>query len=219
MSSPRASDGERLLQGAGALLAFHRDDRLMTAGEPATDVLLIGQGLVKIVLPDAEGGQPVAGVSGPGDLLGEMGAVHARPRTASVVALSAGHAWRVSAEVFRDMQDRAAVRDLLNETWRKRQENFDDRQVAQSRGVLTRVAVHLLKWAEHFGRPTGSGRRVDGLTQLDIAGVVAASPKQVESALSQLRQARLISTGRRTFTVLDAPGVRDLIRGNRGGDH
>ncbi len=187
----------------------------MTVGEPAADVLLIGQGLVKIVLPDADGGYPVAGVAGPGDLLGEMGAVHARPRTASVVALSGGHGWRVQAEVFRDMQERAAVRDLLNETWRKRQENFDDRQVAQSRGVRTRVAMHLLKWAKHFGRATDSGRQVDGLTQLDIAGVVAASQKQVESALSQLRNAGLIRTGRRTFAVVDAEGLQEVIRGNR----
>ncbi|GAA3359486.1 Crp/Fnr family transcriptional regulator [Saccharopolyspora gregorii] len=198
----------------GILVGFRRGEPLMSVGDPANHVVLIERGLIKIVLPDPQGGQPVAGIFGPGDLLGEMGAIYGRNRSATAIAVSDGHAWRVRAPIFRSMQAHAEpVRDLINDTWWKRQENFDRRQLAQSRDVSTRIAMALSQWADRFGKVVESGLKVEGLTQRDIAGVVGASAKHVEAGLRRLRSAELIRTGRRSFTVLDPTGLSDVAQG------
>ncbi|GAB3300316.1 helix-turn-helix domain-containing protein [Parasphingorhabdus pacifica] len=88
------------------------------------------------------------------------------------------------------------VRELLDETWRKRQQNADDRQLAQTRDVPTRVASALLRWAKEFGRTTEQGLLMRGLSQKDIAQAVCASEKTVEAVLGDLRNAGLLRTER-----------------------
>jgi CRP-like cAMP-binding protein len=47
-----------------------------------------------------------------------------------------------------------------------------------------------------------------GLTQDELAGWVGSSREAVAKALRTLRDRRLLTTGRRTMTVLDMDGLR-----------
>lgn len=157
---------------------------------------------MKAVLPARDGFDTVAGIYGPGDLLGEMGVMGHRPRSAHVIALSSGRAVHVSAQVFRRLQGEGSdVRELLDETWRKRQKYADDRQLAQARDVSTRVAMALLGWARMFGRATEQGVQVHGLSQRDIAQAVCASEKTVEAVLGELRSDGLLITQRLRYSL------------------
>ena len=49
-----------------------------------------------------------------------------------------------------------------------------------------------------------------GLSQADLAGLVAASPKSVSRALAILRAQGLIATERRAIVVRDVDGLRDV---------
>ncbi|MEU6129011.1 Crp/Fnr family transcriptional regulator [Saccharopolyspora sp. NPDC047091] len=216
MRDNRADEGRTTLRDAGGAFVFRRDHRLMSVGDAATDVVLLGAGLVKIVLPDRAGGQPIAGVCGPGELLGDIGAMYAEVRTASVVALSPGHGWRLPADRFLHLHDQhRSVRDLVHETLRRRQQILDERQVWQTRTLLVRLARELRFWADRFGRRTDAGARVDGLTQEDIAGVLGASRQHVEDELRRLREQGLIRTARCTFTVVDPARLDELIQPDR----
>jgi CRP/FNR family transcriptional regulator, cyclic AMP receptor protein len=75
--------------------------------------------------------------------------------------------------------------------------------------VLHRLARALLDEAEHRGRDVESGTMVaTGLSQQDLAGLIAASPKSISRSLAVLRKRGLVSTGRRSIVILDLDGLR-----------
>lgn len=212
MRDDSSEAGRRILREVGRFAVFRRGDRLIVAGAVSDEVLLVEAGVVKAVLLDRDGTEKVVGLFGHGDLLGELGVTGHRPRSAHVVALSTGRAMRVPGDVFLRLQAKNRdVRELLDETWRKRQQHADDRQLAQNRDVTTRVAESLLRWAQAFGHATDQGLLMRGLSQRDIANAVSASEKSVEAALSELRAARLLRTGRLWYSLASPHALEKLI--------
>lgn len=183
-------------------MPFRRGEKLLAAGANSRDVLLVESGLVKVTLHDITGAKTVAGLFGMGELLGELGVIWQRSRSADVIALTSGGVVRVSSPTFlRLRRESSDVRELLDATWRRRQEDADDRQLAQAKEVPTRVVLSLLKWAERFGLQTDEGVVLRGLTQRELAQAVCASAKSVEAVLRELRAAGLVVTGRRTYRI------------------
>lgn len=200
------------LRGVGRPQSFRRGDFLMTAGAPSGEVLLIESGSVKVVLAAENGSELIAGIYGPGELIGELGVMSGRPRSATVVAHLDGSAVHVPRESFlRLLEHDRDILVLVNDTLRRRLHNADHRQLAiASRDVPTRVAAQLLAWAKAYGEDTGAGLLVRGLTQRDLAQVVTASEKTVESALKLLRSAGLLKTWRRSYLLPD-PGLLEHL--------
>ena len=58
-------------------------------GDDAAGVLVLLEGRVKVCAPTVDGHEAVLGFRGPGDLVGELGAIDGRARSASVETLSA----------------------------------------------------------------------------------------------------------------------------------
>ncbi|MEU7475512.1 cyclic nucleotide-binding domain-containing protein [Lentzea sp. NPDC042327] len=100
MADPSAARGRGALRTAGALRPFAAGEHLINAGERSDEVLLLDSGLVKVVLPTAGDREPITGLFGRGDLLGELGVTGGVPRSAHVIALAAGSAWHVAGSRF-----------------------------------------------------------------------------------------------------------------------
>ena len=197
MDDSSADRGRAALRAGRRPRPFHRGQHLITAGTKSDEVLLIESGLVKVVLPTSDARDPITGLFGPGDLLGEIGVTSGAPRSAHVIALVAGTALHVAGSHFLTLRDDDAdVRRLLDETWRKRQRNADENQMRQMRTGAPRVAMCLLSWAREHGVQVGSGLELRGVSQLDVAHAVAMSVKTVEPFLHVLRSRGLLVTGR-----------------------
>lgn len=195
-------------------MKFRRGQTLMSFGESSEDVLLIESGSLKVVLSERNGAQVVAGPYGPGELIGELGVLEHRPRSATVIGHHGGAAVRVSARAFRDLveQDRDVL-VLLNATLRARLHNADRRQLAiASQDVTTRVAAQLLAWAHAFGDRVGDEIVVSGIVQGDLAKAVVASNKSVDAALKTLRGKGLLRTGRLRYVLPDADSLEVFLR-------
>src|ERR1022692_276669 len=78
---------------------FARGARLMREGEQADYVMLILAGWTKITVQDS-GGERVIAERGPGQLVGERGALRVNVRSATVVALETVHALVMRTEDF-----------------------------------------------------------------------------------------------------------------------
>ncbi len=194
------------LRAAGRPRPFAAGARLITAGSVSDEVLLVEGGAIKIVLADPDGAETLAGVYGPGALVGESGVMRGRPRSAHVVALTAGRAVHVAGSTFRRLVDEnAAVRHLVDRT------ADDRRQLRQTHDVLTRVGTVLLSWARTVGVPTASGVLVHGLSQRDIAQAVVASEKSVEAALGALRAAGVLTTSRLAIRITGPDELARLV--------
>ena len=75
--------------------------------------------------------------------------------------------------------------------------------------ALHRVARALVEQADRADGPSGSDIDVgQGLSQRDLAGLVAGSPKSVSRALASLRALGLVTTSRRSIVVHDLERLR-----------
>lgn len=185
----------------------------MSFGAPSDDVLLVESGALKVTLSDRGGAQLIAGPYGPGELIGELGVLERRPRSATVTAHEHGSATRVSAAAFRSLvEEDRDVQSLVNATLRDRLHRADQRQLAiASQSVSIRVATQLLCWAAGLGRLHEDGVVVRGMTQRDLARAVVASEKSVDAALKSLRAAGLIQTWRLHYLLPDPLRLRELL--------
>jgi CRP-like cAMP-binding protein len=204
---------QQTLRAAGRLRPFHRGNILMAMGEPSGEVLLVESGLVKVVLPATSGIDVLIGLHGRGALLGELGILEFRRRSATVIAHQDGIATHVPGQAFRDLVHRDRdVRALADVTQRQRLHSADRRQLAvASMNVRARTVTQLLDWAHEYGERVEDGLAVRGLSHRDLAGAVLASEKHVDAVLGTLRGAGLLRTRRMCFVLTDLPGLASLL--------
>jgi CRP/FNR family cyclic AMP-dependent transcriptional regulator len=174
-------------------------------------VLVMLSGRVKLVTLTRDGHEVVLGVRAPGDLIGEMSALDGSDRNATAIALEAVEARAITVPdfvAFLESTPRAglALARLLCGRLRDA-----DRKRAEYVGLdtLGRVAARLVELAERFGSPTTDGVVIEvHITQEDLAGWTGSSREAVIKALRKLRELGLITTGRRSVTVLDLVELR-----------
>src|SRR5438874_13831218 len=88
MESLLAPDRQALLE-IGLKRAWRQGEAMVRDGERADSAIVLLGGLAKVHKTTSEGTDVVLGLSGPGDLLGEVSAVRDAVRSASVTALEA----------------------------------------------------------------------------------------------------------------------------------
>lgn len=207
------SRARQTLRAAGRMRPFRRRETVLAVGARSDSVLLIESGVMKVLLPTDGGLDVVVGLYGPGELLGELGVLYSRPRSATVLGHRAGIATFVAASTFRDLVNRDRdVRVLLDVTQRGRLHNADRRQRAlATMDVRARVIAQLLEWARLCGEQTEDGLVVRGLSHRDLAGAVLASEKHVDAVLHELRRAGLVRTRRLCFILADPGRLRSNL--------
>jgi CRP-like cAMP-binding protein len=70
------------IDSASGIERHHRDETILAEGDPPGDAYVIWDGHVKVVPHDRP-----SRVMGPGEVIGELAALHGKPRTATAVAL------------------------------------------------------------------------------------------------------------------------------------
>ena len=205
-------DSARLLQ-LGGRRRYAAGTALFREREPGDCVLVVLSGRVKLVTLTRDGHEVVLGVRDAGDLLGEMSALDGEDRTATAVALEPVEARAIAVRDFVAFLESTPGAGLalarllcarLRDADRKRREYV-------ALDALGRVAARLVELAERFGSPAADGIVIEvRITQEDLAGWTGSSREAVIKALRKLRELGLITTGRRSVTVLDLAELRRL---------
>ena len=189
---------------------------LFLEGDRATTVVVVVTGRVKVFSLTEQGEEVVLAVRGPGALLGELTAVDGTERGTSVSALEPVVALVVPAPAFVTfLHDRPAAAMVLLRLVTSRLRDADRKRVEfGAYDIAARVAGRLVELADRFGEAVPDGVRISvPLSQDELAGWVGASREAVAKALRVLRDRGLVTTGRRTMTVLDLDGLRGRARG------
>jgi CRP/FNR family cyclic AMP-dependent transcriptional regulator len=184
---------------------------LFLEGDQSGTVVFVVSGRVKVFSLTEQGEEILLAVRGPGALLGEVSAVDGGPRSASVAALEPVTALVLTADAFLEyLRTHAGAATVLLQLVTARLRDADRKRVEfAAYDIPSRVARRLVELAERFGEPDENGVRITvALSQDELAGWVGASREAVAKALRVLRDRRLVSTGRRTMTVLDLPALR-----------
>jgi CRP/FNR family transcriptional regulator, cyclic AMP receptor protein len=208
--------------GRAALAARGRHRRwpagasLFVEGDRSGTVVVIVSGRVKVFSITEQGEEVLLAVRGPGALLGELSAVDGAPRGASVAALEPVVALVVPAADFAAfLSGHSGAAAVLLRLVVSRLRDADRKRVEfGAHDIAARVAGRLVELADRFGEPDPAGVRIAvPLSQDELAGWVGASREAVAKALRVLRDRGLVTTGRRTMTVLDLDGLRRRARG------
>lgn len=185
-----ASDARTELKRLARVRWYNRNMALLQEGAPSREVLILDVGRVKIVRSSVEGPQLGLAVRGPGELLGEIGAMEGTGHTASVIAMEQVRVKSITAANFRHFLQKYpdTYRHLAALQTSRLREAESRRLEYRVSTVTTRLAAVLLRLCDEHGVKTEEGEwRVPRLTRSEMADYVAASEKAIDNALRELR--------------------------------
>jgi CRP-like cAMP-binding protein len=171
---------------------------------------------VRIEVNTPTGSRLVLAMKGPGDVLGELGALDGRPRSATAVAVEASELVQVGVDEFLTGladQPRHAV-SLLQRVSRDLRDSVDRTTVRASADTTQRLALRLLDLGDRYGEHTGRTVAIAlSLTQDDMAGWIGATREATARSLRTLREQGCVATGRRRISITDLQALRAAALG------
>ena len=193
-------------------LAIRRNLRshtfLFFQGDASHNVIVLETGYVKIAstIDDRE---ITLDVLGPGEIIGELGAVDGSTRSATASTLTDVRALFVSASSFSGLVGTSpGVAASLAHDMARRLRDASQRQVEYGAlDGLGRVCGRLVELMRRYGRDSGGDVVIEApLNQSDIASWAGLSREAVVKALRSLRDVGWVTTTGRLITVVD-PGA------------
>jgi CRP/FNR family transcriptional regulator, cyclic AMP receptor protein len=198
------------LHAVGRRQSYRPAVTLFHEGDDAGPVVVLLSGRVKVSTVGG-GREAIVAVRGPGDLIGELSAVDAGPRSGTVTTLEPAEALLVRGSAFDALLERRPRIALVILRMVAARLRYADSQQTQfaTHDVVGRVAHRLVELAERFG-DAKDGRIEIALpiSQEELAAWTGASREAVSKALQTLRSLRIVETGRKHITVLDPPALR-----------
>lgn len=189
---------------------------LLAQGESPECVIALVDGLVKVVQSNECGDELTLMLRGPGEVLGEMGVLLGRPRSATVTAARRCVGVVLPAHAFRRYVERNRLETVIYQLTVERLNSHErlraDLVHLPPTGRVARVVSHL---ADEVGSPQGAtGLLVElGMPRAELATMAAMRRSSVLSALGQLQSAGILTLGRRRLIVNDVVRLRAVARG------
>ncbi len=217
MPAPARAEGPlaAALRRDGRTIQIRRGQALFVEGDRAERVFLLVRGWVIISCLGPGGREVVLGVSGPGDVLGELSGYDQEPRSATAVAAEDVDAVVASAAVLRRaLHDLDAAHDLI--VLLASRVRDDTRKLVEfaTLSALGRIAWRLVELADRFGEPVADGLAVSlPLSQDQLASWCGASREAAVRSLRSLRELGVISTGRHSVVIHDVDALRRQAQG------
>jgi CRP/FNR family transcriptional regulator, cyclic AMP receptor protein len=209
-------DDRNVLLGLGTPRTFEPGAALIGEGSTDADIFVLLDGYCKVLGNTMDGRAVLLSIRGHGDLVGELAALDHKPRSASVVALTAVVARVVTPRAFlgylrsRPTAATALQTALLSEFRRVTRH----RLLVSGAPVGLRLALVLEYLVETYGRRCAEGIRIDvPLSQPELASLIGVSEPSLHRALTELRTRNVIGTRYRRLVVHDPATLRLLSAG------
>ena len=202
------ADSLAALVAVGRVRRYPRGSLLFAEGDAATEVLVVREGSVKILLASLGGREVVLDVMEPGDLLGELSAIDAGERSATAIALTNVEVLAIPQAAFqhRLVGDPALTLYLLR-TLAARMRGASRRQLEfGSSDALGRLCHRLLELIDRQDQAANAGatRTVTvPMSQHDLAAWAGLSREAVVKAIHTMKRLGWIETSGRQITVLE----------------
>jgi CRP-like cAMP-binding protein len=183
----------------------------MQEGGPSSSVAFVTAGTVKLVKSSSSGRTVVLELRGPGEVMGDLGAIDGEPRSASAVALDRVELIVLSASTFLELtRSNPGIAHATMTTLVRRLRESSNRQLEMgSTDVVGRVCARLNQLRSSHGRETPDGVLLErSISQQELADWCSSSRDSVVRALGELRQLGWIATGRQRVLVIEPDRVR-----------
>ncbi len=197
-------DEREFLLASGTRRAFPGGEVMLREGDPTNHVFVLIAGWVRVYSSTADGQEVLLALRGPGDVIGDLAALHGWTRTASVKALQKVIAVQLlSSQFVSSLHARPGIAvGMIKQMSRRLRESETARVDAATLDVTRRVARYVLRLVRQHGVPEAAGRALGmPLTQQDIANHVGASRRAVARAMAILRERQIVTTEGRRIVV------------------
>lgn len=190
-------------------------DILIHEGDHAQELVVLHEGLVKVTARLDRDRASLMDIRIAGDVVGEVAAMGAGPRSATVTACGdvvATVVPRNELEAFLLARPETSLSLIRFVCGRLRR---SDRLRLELGGypVPVRLARVLVELAAMYGQPERNSLRIDvNLTQPEFAALTGARTRSVHQALARLRDKNIISTDSRKTYVRDLVSLRKAAR-------
>ncbi|MCM3882643.1 Crp/Fnr family transcriptional regulator [Frankia sp. R82] len=184
----------------------------MREGDRTRFVAVVLSGWAKVVGGSENGQVALLAIRRSGDLVGELAAMDAAPRLATVVAAGPVSARVLPAEVFLAyLRHRPQVHQVVSGTIGAKFRSATRRRVEfAGYSVALRVVRVLLELGQLYETTTVDRYQpiVVPLAQPELAALVGAAEPTVHKVLRDLRQRGVLSTGYRAVAIRDLDALR-----------
>ncbi|MFE2496684.1 Crp/Fnr family transcriptional regulator [Streptomyces scopuliridis] len=200
------ADAREQLLAPGVTVRYTADRILMREADPTDFVLILLDGVVKATGRTEDGRDALLAVRMGGDLVGELAAMDARPRSATVTTCGPVTARRVTRADFLDRMRRfPRIGEAVNRSVVAKLRTANTHRINFTGcDVATRLARILQHLALTCGERTGKGAVIHWpITQPELATLCGAAEPSVHKALRRLREQGVVSTGYRTIRIED----------------
>lgn len=182
-------------KGRTVSLAANRS--LFLCGDPSDGCYRLDEGLLKVSISTATGGERILAILGAGAIVGELSMLDGTPRSASATTLRASKLCFISKAVFEAFaSDHPELyRHGMMLLARRLRATNDALVAATSLSLRGRVARMLLCLAEAFGKDVGNGRILirQKITQSDLAAMAGISRENVSRILAHWTRDAVVS--------------------------
>jgi CRP/FNR family transcriptional regulator, cyclic AMP receptor protein len=192
-------------------LLIARGDALLEEGKPSDAMYVVVDGEFEVTRRSGER-QVAIGSARRGEVLGEMSVLSGLPRTATVrVARGSCTTYVISGDRFRSLVRSMRLERLLWEHIVRRQQESEALRTEMAKlGSRRRLAETMLRLAGPAA-PAGDGTVELHLTQREVGEAVGRSLSWVQTEIRRLREAGVVSTGRRKLLIHGADRLRGAL--------
>jgi CRP/FNR family transcriptional regulator, cyclic AMP receptor protein len=178
-------------------VSFAADQMVFLAGDAGDGCYRVEEGLLKVSVVAAAGGERILAILGPGALVGELSMIDGAPRSASVCALRDSRLSFVSRAVFDAFAESRPelYRQVMTLLARRLRDTNGALAATSFLSLKGRVARALLSLAEAFGQDVGGGRILvrQKLTQSDLGAMAGIARENVSRILKDWTDRKTLS--------------------------
>lgn len=197
----------------GRTIHFDAEQPVFLKGDPGDSLYAILKGQIAITTSSADGKRMLLNMLDSGDVLGEIGLIDGRERTASATAMRQSDLYRIDRGDFIPFLERhpplcTRMMMVLCERLRWVSENIED---AVFHDVPRRLARRLLLLADSYGQPTPNGLRINlAVSQESLASMLGVTREIVNKSLKALRNSETISYTKGFILINNLALLRDM---------
>lgn len=197
----------------GRIVRFDADQIIFDKGDPGDSLFAVLKGQIAIRTSSADGKTMLLNILEAGDVLGEIGLIDGRERTAAAVALRPVELYRIDRVDFIPFLERhprlcTSMMVVLCDRLRWVSENIED---AVFHDVPRRLARRLLLLSDSYGQPTPAGLRLTlPLSQEALANMLGVTREMVNKCLGALRKTGAVTYAKGFIVINDLALLKDM---------
>lgn len=208
-----APDVLRALEQSGRHRVYRPRETLFQKGDSSDFLVAILQGCVRVVVYSVEGREIVLNIIEPGQVVGEIGMLDHKGRTADAVAIDDVEALVIDRAAVKRvlMQHPTAMFKLIETLCTRLRRTSNQVEIIGYRDLPARTAALLVELVHDFGVKRKSGILIDRkLTQRDMARMIASTRESVNRQLRQWTAEGVITIDDGLVEVRDLAKLEDI---------